>query len=125
MGYYITVWDGPTPTNRERANQIREQLYREAHPRVEPSDAMREFVSALQREWPGTRGDPMAGTPWKYVPLENEAAGHLFDTVLTFGSAHSAVPRIARMAEERGLVFFDPQFPKLRVPFRADWEKQP
>ena len=122
MGYYITVWDGARPASSLDAAKIEQNLYREAHPRVEPTETMRDFVAALKREWPGLPGDSMAGTPWKYLPLENEAAGSLFETVLTFGSAATAVPRIARMAEERGLVFFDPQFPNLRVPFRAAWE---
>ncbi|NYI42608.1 hypothetical protein [Demequina lutea] len=123
MGYYINVWDGARPASSLEAAKIEQRLYREAHPRVEPTETLRDFVAALKREWPGLPGDPMAGTPWKYLPLEGEAAGSLFDTVLTFGSAATAVPRIARIAEERGLVFFDPQLPKLRVPFKAAWER--
>ena len=123
MGYYITVWDGAPPASSLEATKIHERLYREAHPRVELTDTMRDFVAALRREWPGIPEDPVSGTPWKYLPLEDEAAGSLFDTVLTFSSAATAVPRIARMAEERGLVFFDPQFPELRVPFKAAWER--
>ena len=120
MGYYITVWDGARPASVLEGAKIHQDLYREAHPRVEPTETMRNFVAALNQEWPGLPGDPMAGTPWTYLPLEDEAAGSLFGTVVTFGSAATAVPRIA---EERGLVFFDPQLPNLRVPFRAAWER--
>lgn len=125
MGYYITVWDGALPASGPEAAKIQQRLYREAHPRVEPTETMRDFVAALKREWPGLPGDPMAGAPWKYLPLEDEAAGSLFETVLTFSSAATAVPRIAGMAEERGLVFVDPQISELRVPFRAAWEREP
>ena len=125
MGYYISVWDGTMPSATGEARRIYEQVYREAHPRVEPTPQMLDFLAALQREWPGAPGDQLEGTPWKYLPLENEVAGRLFDTVLTFGSAASAVPRIAALAEQRGLVFFDPQHEDFRIRFRPSWERPP
>ena len=125
MGYYISVWDGTTPSNTREAHDIYEQVYLEAHPRVAPTPQLLDFLEALQREWPGVPGDCLEGTPWKWERIEEGAAGRLFDTVLTFGSAATAVPRIAALAEERGLVLFDPQHESLRVPFRPGWERTP
>ena len=122
MGYHFTVWDGEEPTSVEQAHAIFERMYRAAHPRVELTPAIRAFVGRLAREWPDTPEDEFAGSPWKYLPLEKEAAGALFDTALTFGSASTAVPRIAALAEEMGLVWFDPQHPQIRLPIRAPWE---
>jgi len=124
MGYYISVWDGATPSTTREAHGIYKQIYREAHPRVTPTPQLLEFLAAVRCEWPGVPGDLMEGTPWKWEPLEDELAGRLFDTAITFGSAASAVPRIAALAKEHGLVFFDPQHPRFRVPFRPDWEQR-
>ena len=123
MGYYISVWDGAVPSNTREAHRIYEQIHREAHPRVAPTPPILDFLAVLRREWPGVPGDRLEGTPWKWDRLEDEAAGRLWDTSLTFESAATAVPRIAALAEERGLVLFDPQYRRMRVAFRPGWEQ--
>lgn len=119
MGYYISMWEGPQPVNAEVARQLWNDMYELAHPRVAPNARMQELLARLRAEWPEDMSD---GSPWKYLPLEREAAGPLFDTVITWGSAATAAPRLAAIARELGLVFYDPQDSRFRVTPREPWE---
>jgi len=111
MSYDLAVWEAVPPfTGRadEAFELLAERL--EADDVDEPpTEAITEFVEALLAVWPELGEDEDEGSPWASGPLLGEACGPCIYFAMTYSGADDAVPVIARMAKERGLVCYDPQ----------------
>ena len=83
-------------------------------PDVEPSPAIRAYVEALLRRWPDITDDADEDSPWADGPLMANAAGDAIYFSMVWSRAEEASAFASRLAEEHGLVCYDPQSETLR-----------
>jgi len=112
MSYDLAVWEPVPPFSGLGANEAFELLSERLEAGVvdeAPTEAITTFVEALLGVWPDLGEDEDEDSPWAAGPLLEEAFGPCIYFAMTYSGADEAVPVIARMAKERGLVCFDPQ----------------
>lgn len=117
MSYDLAVWEDVPPFRGRDGGEAFEVLA----DRLEdvkaleepPSAAITDFVEALLNIWPdlGEPGDERS--PWASGPLVGDAFGPCVYFGMTYSRAGEAVPVIAEVARERGLVCYDPQVESL------------
>ncbi|GAA4632442.1 hypothetical protein GCM10023196_065910 [Actinoallomurus vinaceus] len=115
MSYDVAVWEGPRPSDDREAAEVHERLYADYldADEIEPVlDVVRRFVEVLTRQWPDTNtGDD---TPWAGVPLLKGASGPYVYLSISWSAAEEVSAFVADVADQFGLVCFDPQAGMLR-----------
>ncbi len=115
--YHLIVWEGQRPETDEagarEAEEIQQRWFN-GDP-TEPTPGMRAFVRALTETWTDDPTDPgWERAPWSEPNLIEDASGPALWLILPATVAVLASTVIAAIAEERGLVIFDPQVNLLR-----------
>ena len=117
MSYDLAVWVGARPRSDADASSLYEQLMERmevGEPDVEPSPAIRAYVEALLQRWPDITDDAGEDSPWADGPLMANAVGDAIYFSMVWSRAEEASAFAARLAEEHGLVCYDPQSETLR-----------
>jgi hypothetical protein len=112
----LAVWEGDRPPSDAAAAEIYEQLMDrlEGGEQEPPTDRIRAYVSALLDRWPDIDEDGGEDSPWADGPLIDNAFGSVIYFAMVWSQAEEASEFAARVAEEHGLVCFDPQSECLR-----------
>ncbi|MEV6843071.1 hypothetical protein [Actinoplanes sp. NPDC051411] len=125
MSYDLAVWEGARPDDDDAAIEEFEVLYERylgAGGTVTPTPRIAAYVTALLDRYPDI--DTEAGfhdSPWASAPLMSEASGPLVYFPMVAGRGDETAVWAARVAEEHGLVCFDPQTDQLRTPWGTPW----
>ena len=117
MGYHLLVWEGTRPDSDAEGARVSRALLAQhfVDGGVEPTPAIRAFVDALTDRWTDDPDDPGFDTgPWAFPMIIDRASGPLLLLELEPATGPLASCVIAHLAEERGLVAFDPQLGWLR-----------
>jgi hypothetical protein len=119
MSYDLAVWEGQRPADDEAGTkfylkQIIPQLegYDPRDP-TPPTPRIRAYVEALLKRWPDIQADD-DGSPWSTSPLIGEAVGWFIYFPMVFSMAEEASAFAADLAQQHGLVCYDPQLERLR-----------
>jgi len=124
MSYDLAVWEGERPADDEAATKFfRERIvpqleeYGPSNP-VPPTPRIRAYVEALLDRWPDIK---IVGTevinedsPWSDSPLMGDAIGWFVYFPMQWGRAAEASAFAAEVAQQHGLVCYDPQSESLR-----------
>lgn len=116
MGYHLIVWEGDRPADDEAGQQACSDLTQHfGFTQVEPTSAIKAFVDALRETWPDDPADPRwDSSPWQSPSILDGACGPVLFVRLLVETGVLAGCVVAAMAEERGLVTYDPQVGMLR-----------
>ncbi|MEU8269590.1 hypothetical protein AB0B89_20825 [Sphaerisporangium sp. NPDC049002] len=116
MSYDLAVWEGERPSTTKALAAKYEELmaYLEADDSSAPTLRIRAYVEALLRRWPDITTDEGEDSPWSTGPLLGEASGSMIYFPLRWSMADEASAFAAQLAEEHGLVCYDPQMDSLR-----------
>jgi hypothetical protein len=110
MSYDLAVWEAHL-SNGGDVDEVywaqMEELEAVCDP-APPSPAIHGFVDELLRRWPSLEEPGGAASPWA-GPVLDDAMGPFVYFTLTWSGAQQAVPTIAQIARDRGLVCYDPQ----------------
>ena len=79
-----------------------------------PTPAIREYVAALLDRWIDMTEDDEDISPWSDGPLVDNASGPIIYFAMRYSMADEVSAAAARMAADRGLVCFDPQWDRRR-----------
>lgn len=117
-GYQLIIWEGERPESDEAGRSACDEIkkrYFTGDP-AEPTAGIRKFVAALTDKWTDDPNDPRWDVaPWIAPHLIEDASGPaLWITVFPDEGGVLAGCVIAAMAEEHGLVMFDPEAGFLR-----------
>ena len=119
MSYDLAVWEGERPDDDEATmkfymERIVPQLeeYDPKNP-ITPTPRIRAYVEALLECWPDIQAEDN-GSPWSTGPLLREAVGWFIYFSMVFSMADEASAFAADLAQQHGLVCFDPQLERLR-----------
>jgi hypothetical protein len=106
VSYDLAVWEGARPPDDHAGLEAFEDLMDRAGAAspTPPTARIRSFAEALVRRYPEDEHGP-----WATVPVLEEASGGSVYLTLTFDAVEEVVDHVARLAEEHGLVCFDPQ----------------
>jgi hypothetical protein len=115
MTYDLAVWEGERPEG-DRAGEVFAQLYSRYLDvaSVPPSRAIEEYVAALLVRWVDMTEDEEDVSPWSDGPMINNASGPILYFAMRYSMAEEVSAAAARMAADRGLICFDPQWNCLR-----------
>lgn len=113
MSYDLAVWEGPIPDDNDVALAAYEalcELYLETDEPIDPSARIRAYVEALVRQYP----DEAPTGVWASSPVLDEASGPLAYLLMTYARAEEVAEFAAGLAQDHGLICFDPQGGTLR-----------
>lgn len=79
----------------------------------QPTAAIRSYVEAALEHYPDLDDDSDAPRPWAVSSLMREAVGDQIYFAMTFSGAQYARDVLAQIAQEQGLVCYDPQISRL------------
>ncbi|MEV4511576.1 hypothetical protein AB0K00_21695 [Dactylosporangium sp. NPDC049525] len=96
-------------------------LYMGSDSPVAPVTRVAAYVDALLDRYPDLGADVGRDSPWAAGPLINEARGPLIYFGMVWSRCEETSEFAARLAEEHGLICYDPQWNQLRTPFRESW----
>jgi len=116
MSYDLAVWEGEHPADDD-AGEVFQRLYRQyldTPAEIPPTSAIRDYVTALLARWIDMTEDEHDVSPWSDGPLINNANGPIIYFAMRYSMADEVSAAAARMAADRGLVCFDPQWNRLR-----------
>jgi hypothetical protein len=116
MTYDLAVWEGERPADAEGGETF-QRLYRQYIDGLNdtpPTPAIRDYVSALLARWVDMTEDEDGISPWSDGPLIDNACGPIIYFAMRYSMAEEVSAAAARMAVDRGLVCFDPQWDRLR-----------
>jgi hypothetical protein len=113
VSYDLAIWEGERPSDDAIAG-----IVYEAHMDVmelndePPTPRIRAYVEALLARWPelGEADD----VPWAMSPLMEQTGGPIAYLNLSYSMADEASAFAAKLAQEHGLVCYDPQIERLR-----------
>lgn len=114
--YVLAVWEGERPTDGG-AGEVYIRLYSQyidTSAEVAPTPAIRAYAEALLDRWVDMNDDVENVSPWSDGPLINNAQGPIIYFSMRPSMADEVSAAAARMAANRGLVCFDPQWNCLR-----------
>lgn len=117
MSYNLAVWEGERPKTNAEAEKMLEALlaqHQQAEKPPAPTPAIRRYVEALLARYPDLDDDNEDTCPWSDSPLINNASGPIFYLAMVFSKAESAGAFATKLANEHGLICFDPQSNDLR-----------
>ena len=111
MSFDLAVWEGDRPPSDAAAAEIYEQFMDrlEAGDHEPPTERIRAYVSALLDRWPDIDEDGGEDSPWADGPLIGNAFGSVIYFAMVWSRADEASEYASRVAEQHGLVCFDPQ----------------
>lgn len=118
MSYDLAVWEGERPENDAAGTKfylehIVPQL--EAYDpqnEIPPTPRIKAYMEALLKRWPDIDQDE--NSPWSTSPLMNEALGSFAYFPMVYSQAEEASAFCADLAQQHGLVCYDPQLERLR-----------
>ena len=119
MTFDLAVWEGTRPETDEAAAIVYGQLMDRLEAgdvETEPSPRIRAYVDGLLARWPDITDDAGADSPWADAPLIGNAFGNAIYFAMVWSRADEAAEFAARLAEEHGLVCYDPQSERLIPP---------
>lgn len=122
MTFDLAVWEGPRPETDEAAAIVYGQLMDRMEAGdldAEPTPRIRAYVDALLTHWPDITEDAGADSPWADAPLIGNAFGDAIYFAMVWSRADEAAEYAARLADQHGLVCYDPQSEML-LPARGD-----
>lgn len=120
MSYDLAVWEGDQPADDVEGGRVFRQLYDKyiaaggETPTPTPTPHMRAYVDALLERWIDMTEDDQDVSPWSDGPLVNNASGPIIYFSMRYSMCEQVSAEAARMAAERGLITFDPQWDRLR-----------
>jgi hypothetical protein len=118
VSYDLAVWEGEVPESDAAAAAIFQRLYREliedAAGAVTPTPAIVAYVDGLLERWPDITEAGGDDSPWSDGPLIGNASGTLVYFGMVFSMADEAAAFAVELAQEHGLVCYDPQLDALR-----------
>jgi hypothetical protein len=120
MSYDLAVWKGSRPADakaasaefEDRMDAMEAALEQEGQP-PPATPAIRAFVEAALARYPELDEGSGDDCPWASSPLIAEAVGDLIYIPMTFSGAEYARDVLAEIAEQHGLVCYDPQIEQL------------
>ncbi len=109
MRYNFYVWDGDVPTSLEHCIVIQHRIDMEerGYPSPPPTPKLATFIERIREEWPW-EGDAFSASPWKDAPADAYASGRRWCMPFSSGYVYQTIPRSIEIAEEMGLVWWDP-----------------
>lgn len=114
MSYDLVVWEGQPPADNEEAAVTYDELYEhylESEERVTlPADRIQTYVQDLVERYP----DDVHDTPWASPPVADEASGPIVYLLMSYSRAEEVSTYAAQLAQQHGLVCYDPQGETLR-----------
>jgi hypothetical protein len=117
VSYDLAVWVGARPRSDADASSVYKQMMERmdgGESEVEPSPAIRAYVEALLQRWPDITDDAAEDSPWADGPLMANAVGDAIYFSMVWSRAEEASAFASRLADEHGLVCYDPQSESLR-----------
>ena len=108
MSYDLAIWESPIPADNDDALDVYAELcetYLENGDPVEPSSRIRTYVEALLQQYPD---DTPTGV-WASMPVIDEASGPIAYLLMTYARADEVAEYAAALAQDHGLICFDPQ----------------
>ncbi|MGQ5259587.1 hypothetical protein ACTWLT_02395 [Micromonospora sp. ZYX-F-536] len=117
MSYDLAVWEGDEPTDDGEGGRVFQQLYRkyiDAEDETPPKPRIRAYVHALLERWIDMTEDEEDVSPWSDGPMIGNASGPIIYFAMRYSMCEEVSAEAARMAAERGLICFDPQWDRLR-----------
>jgi len=120
MSYDLAVWAGTAPESAHaatveygrRMDALEAYLDQTGEP-PPPTRAIRAFVEAALVRYPDLDDDSGDACPWASSPLIGEAVGDLIYFPMTFSGAEYARDVLAALAQQQGLICYDPQIERL------------
>ncbi|MFI6885304.1 hypothetical protein [Streptosporangium canum] len=115
MSYDLAVWDGKQPADDREAGATHLHLYEqyiEADENIPPIPKIISFVEMLVKLWPDVDTDD--DSPWAATPIISEARGPYIYFTMSWSRADEVLPCAAEIAEQLGLICFDPQLGRMR-----------
>jgi hypothetical protein len=122
MTYDLAVWEGERPVDDEAGTKYYMEHVASALGNYEESDVLdepptpriRAYVEALLERWPELDTDEGDSSPWCTAPLIGEAWGSFIYFGLVWSMAEEASAFAADLAQQHGLVCYDPGLERLR-----------
>ena len=117
VSYDLAVWEGDRPASDTAAGDEYQRLYaryigsRQLQP---PTLRIAAYVRALLDRYPEDDDDAWEDGPWGDAPLIGDASGPFIYFPMVYSKAEEASAWAAQVAQEHGLVCYDPQAEKLR-----------
>ena len=116
VSYDLAVWEGERPADDAAGSEF-ERLY--AHyagggQLQPPTPRIAAYVRALLDRYPDIDTDAGEDSPWADGPLMRDASGPLIYFPMVYSQCNQASAWAAQVAQEHGLVCYDPQIGKLR-----------
>ncbi len=118
MSYDLAVWEGDRPADDAAAGKhYREHLVPQLEVcdpanQVPPTPRIKAYVEALLARWPDIDQDE--DSPWSASPLMGAATGSFVYFPMVYSMADEASSFAAELAQQHGLVCYDPQLQRLR-----------
>lgn len=111
MSFDLAVWEGERPLSDADAAVMYERLMDrlEASDQEPPTERISAYVSVLLDRWPDIDDDGGEDSPWADGPLIGNALGSFIYFSMVWSRADEASAYAAQVAEQHGLVCFDPQ----------------
>ena len=117
MSYDLAIWEGNRPASDAAASNEYKRLV-DGHIRSgnlqPPIPQIVAFVGALLDRHPEIDTEAGDDSPWATGPLMGEASGPFLYLPLVHSQCEQASAWVAELAQEHGLVCYDPQAGKLR-----------
>lgn len=116
MSYDLAVWEGTRPATEAEAVATYERIMArmETGSGVEPTAAIRGYVAALLARWPDITDPAGEDSPWADGPMSDNADGDAIYFSMVWSRCEEASEFAAQLAQQHGLVCFDPQAERLR-----------
>jgi hypothetical protein len=116
VSYDLVVWEGARPRDDGEAGAVFDELHERyldsEDQAVEPTPGIVAYVEALVEQYP----DDVHGSPWASPPVIDEAAGPIVYLLMSYGRAEEVSEFAASLAQDHGLICYDPQGETLRAP---------
>jgi hypothetical protein len=110
VSYDLVVWVGRRPADAAAADERYEELMDlldSGGDNSPPNPRLVAYSQALLRRWPDL--DESDDSPWVVSPLIADAVGDVFPFAIDSERVDEVAAYAARLAEEQGLVCYDPQ----------------
>ena len=118
VSYDLAVWEGDRPADDAAAGKEYERLharYIGGGQTQPPTPRMAAYVCALLDRYPDIDTDAGEDSPWADGPLIGNASGPCIYFTMVYSQCDDASAWAAQVAQEQGLVCYDPQIGKLRL----------